>query len=271
MYRDARGLAITLEEPAALDPYERAIRAFQNYRGDPIASLDEALALDPAFAAAAAAKALILIAFFERGTSQAATVDDETVKGNKAREGLADANAKLSRGEWLAGVVAEEESSRPPLERAGPPGGTCSISTASWPRPPQPPRVYRTDAGAGQLCRLGIHAYGLEECNQPPEAEATGRRPRPRRRLLGRPCGVPRDRSEPDGEHVARGASRGLGHAGQRLRVPQRVAAGALPPRPRRPRRGARHPRRHARRRHGTRAHARRRHGAAGGGCAEER
>ena len=51
---------------AAHAAYERALLALRTYRGDPVAPLDEAIALAPDFAAAHVAKALILMTFFER-------------------------------------------------------------------------------------------------------------------------------------------------------------------------------------------------------------
>ncbi len=47
MYDDARGHAVTLTNPAALEAYERALHAFQTYRGDPLQPLDEAIAHRP--------------------------------------------------------------------------------------------------------------------------------------------------------------------------------------------------------------------------------
>ena len=186
MQHDARGLAVTLREPAALPSYERAIRAFQTYRGDPIALLDEALALDPGFAAAAAAKALILMTYFERrfAGDAAAVVEGHREAFERAsprEQALAGAAGRLAQGEWQAGVHA--------LERI----------LIDYPRDALALQVaHLVDFSRGDALNLrnrisrvlphwspdipgfayvlGMHAFGLEECNQYPEAEATGRR-----------------------------------------------------------------------------------------------
>src|SRR5688500_8145509 len=66
MHTDAQGHPVTLSDARALEPFERALYAFRSYKGDPIAPLDEALALAPDFVAASVAKALILMSFLER-------------------------------------------------------------------------------------------------------------------------------------------------------------------------------------------------------------
>ena len=40
MHQDARGHAVTLSNPVALDAYERALRAFHAVRGDPFQPLN---------------------------------------------------------------------------------------------------------------------------------------------------------------------------------------------------------------------------------------
>jgi hypothetical protein len=51
MRHDAQGLPVTLSDARALEPFGRALRAFRSYRGDPLAALDETLAIAPDFAA----------------------------------------------------------------------------------------------------------------------------------------------------------------------------------------------------------------------------
>jgi tetratricopeptide (TPR) repeat protein len=186
MYQDARGLAVSLRDPAALESYERSIRAFQTYRGDPVAPLDEALVLDPGFAAAAVAKALILLTFFERrfAADAAAVLErhrDAIARGNDREKALAAAAGRIARGEWEAGVQA--------LERilVDHPRDAVALQVAhlldfcrgdslnlrnrlSRVMPHWSPEV------PGHAYVLGMHAFGLEECNQYPEAEAAGRR-----------------------------------------------------------------------------------------------
>ena len=97
------------------------------------------------------------------------------------------------------------------------------------------------DVGYGYV--LGMHAFGLEECNEYARAEALGLEALERnpQRRLGRACGGPRLRDA---------GPRGRGHpladhrhlalaAGQRARGAQPLASGAAAPAQRRPRRGA--------------------------------
>ena len=48
-HTDARGLAVTATDSHASALYEKALRQLQSYLGDPVATIDEALAQDPDF------------------------------------------------------------------------------------------------------------------------------------------------------------------------------------------------------------------------------
>lgn len=186
MLKDARGLSLTLSDAAALEPYERSLAALRAYRGDPLAPLDEALALAPDFAAGYIAKALILMTFWERRFSTDAIAALDAGKGAIARatpreQALADAARKLITGNWSGGVNA--------LDRilADHPRDILAIQVAhlvdfqrgdalnlrnrisrvlpSW-----------SSSMPGYSFVVGMHAFGLEECNQYPEAESAGMR-----------------------------------------------------------------------------------------------
>ncbi len=186
MHQDARGHAVTLSRPTALDAYERALQSFHTYRGDPFEPLNQALALDDGFAAAYATKALLLCTIFERRFMRDALAVLE--QGRKALEGatpreraLAAAAAEIAGGNWHAGVRA--------LERV----------LVDYPRDIVALQVahimdfFRGDALnlrnrvsrvlpawsesiPGYAYVLGMHAFGYEECNQYPDAERSGRR-----------------------------------------------------------------------------------------------
>src|SRR4051794_22611317 len=186
MHKDARGHAVTLSQPAALDAYERALRAFQTYRGDPLQPLDQAIGLDEGFAAAYATKALLLCTIFERRFMRDALAvleqGREALDGATPRErALAEAARRIANGDWHAGVRA--------LERV----------LVDYPRDIVALQVahimdfFRGDALnlrnrvsrvlpawsesiPGHAYVLGMHAFGLEECNQYADAERSGRR-----------------------------------------------------------------------------------------------
>src|SRR5688572_5240173 len=111
--KDARGLEVTCSNASAIDAYEKAVRAFQTYTGDPLAPLDEALAIEPGFAAAAVTKAILLMSFFERrfardalGVLDAAgpSIDRATPR----EKALAIATRSLAEGEWERATAAFE-------------------------------------------------------------------------------------------------------------------------------------------------------------------
>jgi hypothetical protein len=185
MHQDARGHTVTLSNPAALDAYERALRAYQTFRGDPLKPLDEALELDEGFAAAYATRALILCAFMERRFMREAKATLE--RGRQALENatpreraLADAAHTIANGSWHTGSRA--------LERVliDYPRDIVALQVA------HAMDFFRGDAlnlrnrvsrvlpawstsVPGYAYVLGMHAFGLEECNQYPDAERTGR------------------------------------------------------------------------------------------------
>jgi tetratricopeptide (TPR) repeat protein len=186
MHQDARGYAVTLSNPKALGAYERALYAFRSYRGDPLALIDEAIAQDPGFAAAYAAKALMLVTAFERRFMRnvLATLDQgrDALQFATAREqALAGAARRIATGEWREGLRALEQVL---IEH---PRDIAALQTAhvmdffrgdalnlrnriSRALPAWGPGV------PGYAFVLGMHAFGYEECNQYPEAERAGRK-----------------------------------------------------------------------------------------------
>ncbi len=53
--KDQRGVDASSDNSQSLEIYERALRAFNTYRGDPVAIIDEALETDPDFVYAVSA------------------------------------------------------------------------------------------------------------------------------------------------------------------------------------------------------------------------
>jgi tetratricopeptide (TPR) repeat protein len=186
MLKDARGLSLTLSDAAALTPYERSLAALRSYRGDPLAMVDEALAIDSGFAAAYVTKALMLMTFFERRFSKdaLAALDagaESLARANPREKALAAAARQLATGDWSGAVVTLE---RVLVEY---PRDILAIQVAhivDFLRGDAlnlRNRVSRvlpawTASVPGYPFVLGMHAFGLEECNQYSEAEATGMR-----------------------------------------------------------------------------------------------
>lgn len=185
MLKDARGQTVATTQAAALEEYERALRAFQTFRGDPLAHLERALEHDAGFAGAYVARALMLATFFERRFMREA--QDALARGREAlahagarERALADAAQVIAAGDWEGGARA--------LDRV----------LVDWPREVLALQVahaldfYRGDAlnlrnrvtrvlpawsasVPGYAYVLGMRAFGLEECNQHDEAERAGR------------------------------------------------------------------------------------------------
>jgi hypothetical protein len=185
-HHDARGLAVTLSNPAALEAYERALYAFQTYRGDPLKALDGAIALDEGCAAAYATRALLCTTLFERRFMREALATLEQgrralERGNARERALAEAARRIAGGGWHEGVrlldahLAEHPRDIVALQAAHLMdfyrGDALNLRNRvsrvlhAWNR-----------AIPGYAYVLGMHAFGYEESNQYPEAERVGRR-----------------------------------------------------------------------------------------------
>jgi len=181
MRLDARGVPVSAGRPESIQSYEVALRQFQSYVGDPVATLDAALAEDPQFVGGQVAKALILFTLSER--KYVPTVK-ECLAAASARAGsasdrevlLMQAARELTDGEWHAAcqtldrVIIEHPRDALALQvghlmdffR----GDALNLRN----------RVTRVlphwDASVpGYSFVLGMHAFGLEEMNQYAQAE----------------------------------------------------------------------------------------------------
>jgi tetratricopeptide (TPR) repeat protein len=168
------------------ESYARALQAFRTYRGDPIAPLDEALRQEPGHAAAHVAKALILCTFFERRFMRdalaALDAGAPALEHASVRDrAMAAAARALALGEWHQGVAM--------LDRAlvDQPRDILALQVAhlvdfmrgdSLNLRNRVSRVLPQWRASmpGYSFVLGMHAFGLEECNQYAEAEAVGLR-----------------------------------------------------------------------------------------------
>jgi len=186
MLHDHRGLAVSTTSAEALAHYETAVAQFHSYRGDPIATLGAALSADESFVLAHLFKAFALMT-----TSEARYLPAARAAVAGARAGARRANARERALLAAAGQLV-----------AGDWHAACRCFDAvlrEWPRDAVALQTahlmdfYRGDAlnlrnrisrvlpawsasVPGYSYVLGMHAFGLEECNQYAEAEAAGRR-----------------------------------------------------------------------------------------------
>jgi tetratricopeptide (TPR) repeat protein len=186
MLQDHRGLAVSTASTAALSHFEKALQQFHAYRGDPIATIDAALAEDDAFVLGHLFKAFVLATTSEgrhlpaarAAVARAASVFART---NPRERALIVAGRQLVNGDWHAASRSFDAVLREW------PRDALALQTAHL------MDFYRGDALnlrnrisrvlpawsttlPGYSYVLGMHAFGLEECNQYVEAEATARR-----------------------------------------------------------------------------------------------
>ncbi len=185
MVIDARGVPVSGGSREALADYETAIGRLQGYVGDPIAALDRAIEASPDFVAGHLARALVLATFAERQFAPAiarsiADARRHAGHANERERGLLAAAQALAGGRWheacrsLDAVLVDH------------PRDALALQVAHL------MDFYRGDAQnlrnrvervlphwsrdvPGYSFVLGMHAFGLEEMNQYPEAEEVAR------------------------------------------------------------------------------------------------
>ena len=185
MSYDLRGVPVSSGRAADLESYEMALAQFQTYVGDPIATLDAALAESPDFVMGHLFKGLALFTQSEKAfVPAAAAALGEAVRrdarANDRERGLMLALRRFLDGDWNDGC---RQLDRVLVDH---PRDALAVQTAHL------MDFYRGDAQnlrnrvsrvlphwdesvPGYSYLLGMHAFGLEEMNQYPEAEATAR------------------------------------------------------------------------------------------------
>lgn len=186
MAKDARGVEVSTNERAALEGYELALRQYQTYVGDAVATIDEVLSSHPELVLGHLFRAGVLLTFGEaRFTAEAkksvAAADAYANAANRRERGLLRAMRLLVERDWTAGCAALDQVlvDEPRDIFAAQTahlidffrGDTHNLRT----------RITRIlpawDAGVpGYSYLLGMHAFGLEENNQYPEAMAATER-----------------------------------------------------------------------------------------------
>jgi hypothetical protein len=184
MMLDCRGLAVTGATQEGLDHYEQALAELQCYRGDPVATVDKAIAAAPGFAMAHALRAWLHLLGTEpagipvaRESHAAAAATADTLR----ERGHVEAIGHLIDGRWhLASRVLEDVAIEAPRDALGLLAGhqidfftgharmlrdRIARALPAWDR-----------SVPGYHSVLGMHAFGLEEMGDYTRAEAAGRR-----------------------------------------------------------------------------------------------
>lgn len=183
--KDQRGDDTSSNNSKNLKIYENALRAFNTYRGDPLAIIDEALETDPEFAMGHVLRGQVLVSMWEKGfvpeiEKSVAKLKNLTNCSNDRERRHAHALEQWARGDWngARGTLDRLQAEYPRDLLALQIGhlsdfylgdrdnlrGRVARALPAW---------TRNDPGYAFL--LGMHAFGLEECGSYAIAEEAGR------------------------------------------------------------------------------------------------
>jgi hypothetical protein len=184
MLTDQHGNTLSGATPEAVELFDRAVDAFNLYRGDPVSLLDRAVEIAPRFAMAHLTKAHV----FGLSTEPRATADAKTIVANarvmplNERE-LAHVGALdlLLHGQWTTAALAlGRHNARYPHDLVALQSGHLMDFYRASGRelrdriarvlPKWSPEI------PGYSILLGMYSFGLEECGDYARAEDTGRR-----------------------------------------------------------------------------------------------
>ena len=184
--KDARDLTVSTSSAKALEHFETALTQFHSYTGDPLATMQQALQADPEFALAHLFNAFAMYTASEQRYLPAvresiAKASALKAKMNSRERDLLDAAELLAAGKWRDASRAFDSIL---IEY---PRDALAIQTAHLMDFFQGDalnlrnRISRvlphwSEQTPGYSYILGMHAFGLEECNQYPEAERAARR-----------------------------------------------------------------------------------------------
>lgn len=183
--KDQRGVDASSDNSQSLEIYERALRAFNTYRGDPVSIIDEALETDPDFAMGHVLRGHVHLSMWERSVvseveKSVAKLKELNNRGNDRERRHAHALEQWSSGDWngardtLDRLLAEYPRDLLALQIGHLSDfyhgdrenlrGRVARALPAW---------TRDDPGYAFL--LGMHAFGLEECGSYAAAEEAGR------------------------------------------------------------------------------------------------
>ncbi len=185
MTLDARSTPVSNATSESMAAYEKAIEQFQTYFGDAVATLDAAIEQQPDFVMAHIFKACMLMTMAERRFADMAqqslnAAQKVLQRANDREKAMHRAATLLVRGQYDDACTAFDEI------LIDYPRDVITLQTAHifdflrGDAVNQRNRVQRvlphwSPAVPGYSYVLGLYAFGLEEANQYPEAEAAGR------------------------------------------------------------------------------------------------
>ncbi|MBK7234168.1 MAG: tetratricopeptide repeat protein [Sterolibacteriaceae bacterium] len=182
--KDELGNAVSGASAAAVEIYQRALHEFQCYIGDPVATIDEALAASPDFVMAHAIRAYLHLVGTEPAALPVARAAYEAARklpANPRERAHLDAVGHLLDGEWQAAArVLEDLAIDFPHDALALQAGHL-VDFYSGAGRMLRDRIARalpqwSENMPGYHALLGMHAFGLEETGHYDRAEAAGKR-----------------------------------------------------------------------------------------------
>ena len=186
MTEDRRGVALSVGDSASLDIYEKALRAFNIYRGDPVAIIDEALAAAPDFISGEIIRAYMHVGLWEETALAEVEAGLHRLKALSSKSNARERAHAAALGDWAAG---DWQGMRARLERISMnfPRDLLALQMGHLAdffhgdRDNLRGRIARalpawTPGEDGYGFVLGMQSFGLEECGDYDRAEEAGRR-----------------------------------------------------------------------------------------------
>jgi hypothetical protein len=181
---DAHGHPMSGATAAAIDHYEQAAHELRCLVGDPLATIDRALADAPAMSIAHTLRAWLHLLGTEASALAAAREEAEAAAryaGTERERMHAQAAGLVAAGRWRDGArLLEDLSARHPRDllalQAGHQVDFFTGDTRLLRDRIARVRPHWNDAMPGHHAVLGMHAFGLEETADYAQAERTGRR-----------------------------------------------------------------------------------------------
>jgi tetratricopeptide (TPR) repeat protein len=183
---DVRGAPVSTANRVALDGFEHALRQFQCYRGDPVATIDQVLTEDPTFVMGHILKAAVQISMWEQSVvpEVANTMSRLKGLGNRANERERAFTAAIeawTEGDWqgMRAKLDRHTIAFPTDALALQLGHLADFYHGD--RDNLRGRIaralpYWTAEMSGYGFMLGMYTFGQEECGDYRRAEETGRR-----------------------------------------------------------------------------------------------
>ena len=184
--KDRRGLAVSTQNPASLERFERALDLTASYFVDPLTTINDAIAEDPQFATGHCLRAALAVMSSERGALPMLRESVEVLEAPATRANERERMHAVAARAWLEGdfelavrlygdIVVEYPRDLLALQTAHVGDFFLGQSTMLRDRIAQVlPHWDATVPGCGYV--LGMHAFGLEETALYDRAEDTGRR-----------------------------------------------------------------------------------------------